>query len=664
MINGNIASSLLVKTTEIRLKQLQAFYWLYENPLTCWPTQLNNLRHDNFLGNIILYYLQSNISFTNTNSNTNKFTIKGGKTPLQNIIPWKKKWIGSLRHKSILFFDQLICNGVFLSQFRDLAIQINNDHHIVKGSYPQWFSYLEKTILINSVHSNKIKDQYIITPFTPSGFKTSSPLDSNKVSDWVALWIPPESNYYNLPYPGQTILRKSFKSPLFSDKVLFQHFVPSNLTADPRSPSKKQNILTAYNGCTFNNNLQRDRLPIAAQRLFCGNLVDIDLPQLIQTNYFTSINSEKLYLLKRNIKTVSDQATQRYLDMRPNVIPNHIILNNFLPFCSIESFIPISSTRLLLNQFKLSLKDETILTFYTDGSHKFFPHFTSPSSHLSSAFLLIHDKFNIDFTTAIPSFWANSTNAEIFALLLVLLICPSNSEINVCTDSLTLIHLYNKIHKQNAFNYSSLMFKIPFNVYWSFIFKLIDERNISLILKKVAAHSDDPFNNKVDQLAKSSLMSSPIPLTFKQTPYFSYIPTFNHMPILTTLRPFLKDYTNTKQFIDFYYLKRNSKYSQLQINWSLTFDFIKLGTPTETSFKESRAHCRRLKFLFEQIPTIEFMKATQPTIYNSSWMYCRCNTDKEYFNHIWTCPKAKIEMKQIIIAALNILKNQLFIHTS
>jgi hypothetical protein len=25
-----------------------------------------------------------------------------------------------------------------------------------------------------------------------------------------------------------------------------------------------------------------------------------------------------------------------------------------------------------------------------------------------------------------------------------LLICPSNSKINVCTDSLTLIHLYNK----------------------------------------------------------------------------------------------------------------------------------------------------------------------------------------------------------------------------
>jgi hypothetical protein len=146
----------------------------------------------------------------------------------------------------------------------------------------------------------------------------------------------------------------------------------------------------------------------------------------------------------------------------------------------------------------------------------------------------------------------------------------------------------------------------------------LEERNISLLLKKVAAHLSDPYNNKVDILAKSSLLHSPLPIIFTQTSYLSYIPTFNNMPILTTLRPFLKDFTNTKHFIDFYSLKRNHKYSLLHINWSLTFDFIKLGTPTETSFKESRAHCRRLKFLFEQILIIEFLKVTQPKLYNSS----------------------------------------------
>src|SRR5215216_6128604 len=45
-------------------------------------------------------------------------------------------------------------------------------------------------------------------------------------------------------------------------------------------------------------------------------------------------------------------------------------------------------------------------------------------------------------------------------------------------------------------------------------------------------------------------------------------------------------------------------------------------------------------------------------------MCCHCNIDKEHFNHIWICPKAKKDMKQIINAALKVLKNQLFIHTS
>ncbi|CAI2200219.1 16665_t:CDS:1, partial [Funneliformis geosporum] len=86
---------------------------------------------------------------------------------------------------------------------------------------------------------------------------------------------------------------------------------------DPQSLPKKQNTFVAYTGYTFHEESQCARLPVATQWLFYGNLIDIDLPQLIQTNYFTLVNSERLYLLKRNIKTVSDQATQRYLDMRP-----------------------------------------------------------------------------------------------------------------------------------------------------------------------------------------------------------------------------------------------------------------------------------------------------------------------------------------------------------
>ncbi|CAI2199864.1 1070_t:CDS:1, partial [Funneliformis geosporum] len=119
-------------------------------------------------------------------------------------------------------------------------------------------------------------------------------------------------------------------------------------------------------GCTFNEESQCARFPLATQRLLCGNLVDIDLPQLIQTNFFTSVNSERLYILKRNIKTVSDQATQRYLDMRPTIVPNNLLISNSSPFCTVESLISSPATCTILNQFKVTLKNEHSLTFYTD----------------------------------------------------------------------------------------------------------------------------------------------------------------------------------------------------------------------------------------------------------------------------------------------------------
>ncbi|CAI2193918.1 6814_t:CDS:1, partial [Funneliformis geosporum] len=64
-----------------------------------------------------------------------------------------------------------------------------------------------------------------------------------------------------------------------------------NITANPWSPSKKQNTVVACTGCIFHEKSQYARLPVAIQRLLCGNLIDIDLfkliilPQLTQKDF-------------------------------------------------------------------------------------------------------------------------------------------------------------------------------------------------------------------------------------------------------------------------------------------------------------------------------------------------------------------------------------------
>ena len=85
MINGDTRHFLLSLTSMIRLKQLQEFYWLPDDPLACWPAQLNNVRHDNFIGNVISLYLKRSFSFHRLSHPMDYFKIQGGDTPLLSI---------------------------------------------------------------------------------------------------------------------------------------------------------------------------------------------------------------------------------------------------------------------------------------------------------------------------------------------------------------------------------------------------------------------------------------------------------------------------------------------------------------------------------------------------------------------------------------------------
>src|SRR3954454_11024882 len=151
---------------------------------------------------------------------------------------------------------------------------------------------LQEVVLINPVHSNRLKEQYCIQDFSPTGYKTSSPYDTDTLVNWVALWTPPDNNYYNLPYPGQTIFGKSYKVKKLQDKIIFQHFIQTNHSHDPRSPSKKNNTFTECTGCSFNSS--SSEIPnYTGRSINCGSIVDIDLPQIINVTYFSSINSKK-----------------------------------------------------------------------------------------------------------------------------------------------------------------------------------------------------------------------------------------------------------------------------------------------------------------------------------------------------------------------------------
>ena len=76
---------------------------------------------------------------------------------------------------------------MFLSELNDLSLKQTMGNHLGQ-TRPRWFILLKEIVLINPIHSNRLKDQYCVQNFSPAGYKSSSLHDVNTLIDWVALW--------------------------------------------------------------------------------------------------------------------------------------------------------------------------------------------------------------------------------------------------------------------------------------------------------------------------------------------------------------------------------------------------------------------------------------------------------------------------------------------
>jgi len=97
--------------------------------------------------------------------------------------------------------------------------------------------------------------------------------------------------------------------------------------------------------------------------------------------------------------------------------------------------------------------------------------------------------------------WPSSYKAELMAILSAICICPRNSNIQIYTDSLSVISKFNKItnnmilqHKQCSYNYWPI---------WHTIINLIRSYKYTVTLHKVPAHENNIFNNEADKLASN-----------------------------------------------------------------------------------------------------------------------------------------------------------------
>ncbi|PKB99106.1 hypothetical protein RhiirA5_430277 [Rhizophagus irregularis] len=151
------------------------------------------------------------------------------------------------------------------------------------------------------------------------------------------------------------------------------------------------------------------------------------------------------------------------------------------------------------------------------------------------------------------------------------------------------------------------------NIYWSILRVIIVTNNLTLDFIKVKGHSDDYFNNYIDEF-------------------------ITHTDELSNLKKILN-------------LNQNGKYRHLHVNVNWHYTFLLLNRDIEdkveltyfTSMFSSKRKKQSVNLLTEEIPTVEKRKYLAYKIFDFF-----CEQHDETFDHVWMCESRADEMNTII----------------
>src|SRR5205823_322733 len=206
---------------------------------------------------------------------------------------------------------------------------------------------------------------------------------------------------------------------------------------------------------------------------------------------------------------------------------------------------------------------------------------------------------------------------------------------------------------------------------WKFIFDLIANNHLTLMLHKVIAYSDDIYNDRADTLAKAGAsldLTSNLDLTNFNRFTFTF-PLFYNCFIDGHFKDFILDLQKANQFNKYLLLTRNSTirhYTALDfIDWSLTSLYLNSkGKSHFTTFKESTFNTFKIKLMFDLLPVLETLKLRKPNLYDPSLTCLICSRPLafENINHLWSCWYYKPITMRALTACKDLVKRKILKH--
>jgi ribonuclease HI len=628
---------LLGRITNIRLKQLQTQEWLVTSPLVNWHyNEVKGCKQKKqFISSMLTLCKQNNITFNIRPEFRNR--ICGGKIELFSIMQDLWKVIkDKLRRHSILFLEQLTSlNGQQLLRWKSIMRKVFIDKAAIRK--PLWFYQLEFKVLSN-IDLRTVHQQYIESSTNMKGNSLTFPLRDNRKQDWVVIW----NSIIN-----KSILGRIVKKYQNTNTFIIEHWIIDESEVTCTLPTLKK-----CQGCIINNEMF-NVIPgsVGDKEYCCTNIYTADDAIIFQTRHSKKISKSEY------IFDVSIYEIYQWAEFHMKFFYNFILYKDdfvSLPLIEINKLLKFTNKGPIQKELftiQHNLQNATNLEFYTDGS---LIDFGKEFMSMGFAFVQTHNSApKIEFKASLEN-WPTATRAETAALVAALLVTPVNCNIKIYTDSQSVIDHF----KTNINNFSiRSFFRETDNILWEIIREVVKDNNLIIEFIKVDAHTGNYWNDIVDNLAKQSHNSNQLPLQLNSL-YLDnivVIPYWKNISIEINLRNFITKLSRNIGFEVWIQLNRNKKYRYNNVNWASTFLALNEEENTsDTSFLSSSRKANRIKFLIEELPTVEHMKKRRPDLYNN-WLCPCCLNLKEDFNHIWMCS----QHKDIFVYLAQIFKTEL-----
>ncbi|CAB5359340.1 unnamed protein product [Rhizophagus irregularis] len=199
--------------------------------------------------------------------------------------------------------------------------------------------------------------------------------------------------------------------------------------------------------------------------------------------------------------------------------------------------------------------------------------------------------------------------------------------------------------------------KLPYQIYWTLLFKFIKFFALDVRVEKVEAHSNNQYNDLADKYAKESIDEDSI-IFHDQILNFKALFKWNHLIVERDDIQLIKQIFEADNLNQFLNLNRNNlinnRYFFTLVDWKTSYRLNKKSQYI-TSKRDEIFQQLAIKIKANELPTLDNLHKRSPRLYPSNLQCQFCKNCNETLNHLWTYSQLTEVYKELFDSLYDIL---------